>query len=427
MRTCPSCGSESPKGFAFCGRCGAPLGSLAPTEERKVVTVLFCDLAGFTARSDGADPEDVRARLRPYHVCLRRETERFGGMVDKFIGDGVMAVFGIPSREDDPERAVRCALAMAEAVQELNREQPDLDLAVRIGLTTGEAVVTLGGSRETEGVVGDVVNTAARLEGVAPIGGVVVGEPTWAATSKLFDYEPLPHVRVKGKSEPLAIWRAVSARSRLGVGVDVKAATPFVDRDLELVLLQGIYGRATREASAQLVTIVGEPGVGKTRLIRELREFVDARPELVSWRQGRCLPYGEGVTFSALGELVSFRWPSACSRSRRTPSVTSTAWSPPGRYWRRRTATSSKPRAGTPRRSSGGAATAHCWSTGRRCSASAVARWGWDARRRATGSCRRARSSAASPPDRSWRRPTAGSAGPTRNAAQPDLDPTGPV
>jgi class 3 adenylate cyclase len=306
MRTCPSCGSESPKGFAFCGRCGAPLGSLAPTEERKVVTVLFCDLAGFTARSDGADPEDVRARLRPYHVRLRRETERFGGMVDKFIGDGVMAVFGIPSHEDDPERAVRCALAMAEAVQELNREQPDLDLAVRIGLTTGEAVVTLGGSRETEGVVGDVVNTAARLEGVAPIGGVVVGEPTWAATSKLFDYEPLPHVRVKGKSEPLAIWRAVSARSRLGVGVgvDVKAATPFVDRDLELVLLQGIYGRATREASAQLVTIVGEPGVGKTRLIRELREFVDARPELVSWRQGRCLPYGEGVTFSALGEVV---------------------------------------------------------------------------------------------------------------------------
>ena len=276
MRTCPSCGSESPKGFAFCGRCGAPLGSLAPTEERKVVTVLFCDLAGFTARSDGADPEDVRARLRPYHVRLRRETERFGGMVDKFIGDGVMAVFGIPSHEDDPERAVRCALAMAEAVQELNREQPDLDLAVRIGLTTGEAVVTLGGSRETEGVVGDVVNTAARLEGVAPIGGVLVGEPTWAATSKLFDYEPLPHVRVKGKSEPLAIWRAVSARSRLGVGVDVKAVTPFVDRDLELVLLQGIYGRATREASAQLVTIVGEPGVGKTRLIRELREFVDA-------------------------------------------------------------------------------------------------------------------------------------------------------
>jgi class 3 adenylate cyclase len=167
-------------------------------EERRVVTVLFCDLAGFTARSDQADPEDVRALLRPYHARLRREIERLGGTLDKFIGDGVMAVFGAPSsHEDDPERAVRCGLAILEATRELA-------LSVRVGVNTGEAVVAAD-RHQSEGVVGDVVNTAARLEGVAPVGSVLVGEATYRATRGLFDYEPLPPVRVKGKAEPLPV------------------------------------------------------------------------------------------------------------------------------------------------------------------------------------------------------------------------------
>jgi class 3 adenylate cyclase/tetratricopeptide (TPR) repeat protein len=293
-----------PEGFAFCGRCGAPLPTAPDLEERRVVTVLFCDLAGFTARSDRADPEDVRALLRPYHARLRLEIERFGGTLDKFIGDGVMAVFGAPvAHEDDPERAVRCGLAIQQAVADLNHARADLALQVRIGINTGEAVIAAD-RRETETVVGDVVNTASRLEGVAPVGGVVVGEPTFRATRRVFDYQPLPLVRVKGKAEPLAIWRAISARSRLGVISDQTPASPFLGRATELEQLQATYTRTRDEALVQLVTIVGEPGVGKSRLVREFHIFVEAQPELITWRQGHCLPYGEGISFWALGEIL---------------------------------------------------------------------------------------------------------------------------
>jgi class 3 adenylate cyclase len=269
-----------------------------------VVTVLFCDLVGFTARFDHADPEDVRALLRPYHARLRHEIERFRGTLDKFIGDGVMAVFGAPiAHEDDPERAVRSALAILDAVEELNQGQPDLDLNVRIGITTGEAVVAAD-RRHSESVVGDVVNTAARLQGVAPVGAVVIGESTFTATRQLFDYEPLPAARVKGKAESLPIWRARSARSRFGVAVDQQSTSPFLGRAAELGRLQAIYARTLNEDLVQLVTIVGEPGIGKSRLVREFRAFVDAQPELVTWRQGHCLPYGEGISFWALGEVL---------------------------------------------------------------------------------------------------------------------------
>src|SRR5919106_1354599 len=165
MVRCSSCGLENPGGFRFCGGCGSPLAAAQETaEERKVVTVLFCDLVGFTARSDRADPEDVGAMLRPYHLRLRAEIERVGGTLDKFIGDAVMAVFGVPAvHEDDPERAVRCALRMLEAIAELNQAHPTLELAVRVGVNTGEALVAVAGGADSEGVVGDVVNTAARL------------------------------------------------------------------------------------------------------------------------------------------------------------------------------------------------------------------------------------------------------------------------
>jgi class 3 adenylate cyclase/tetratricopeptide (TPR) repeat protein len=309
MLSCPSCGEENPGGFRFCGACGTSLDEPArfETEERKIVTILFCDLVGFTARSDLADPEDVRAAIRPYHQRLRTEIERLGGTVEKFIGDAVMAVFGAPVvHEDDPERAVRAGLRILEAISELNQDQAARDLAVRIGINTGEAVVSLGARpEEGEGIVtGDVVNTAARLQTAAPVGGIVVGEQTYRATRALFDYEELSPVAVKGKAEPISIWRALEAKSRFGVEVQTGKRSRFVGREDELGLLRSAAARAVRESTMQLVTIVGEPGVGKSRLVHELFSHIDEQAELVSWRQGRCLPYGEGITFWALGEVV---------------------------------------------------------------------------------------------------------------------------
>jgi class 3 adenylate cyclase/tetratricopeptide (TPR) repeat protein len=305
---CPSCGRDNPEGFQFCGYCTAALtpAPLAGLEERKVVTVLFCDLVGFTARSDQADPEDVRARIRPYHARLRVEIERFGGTVEKFIGDAVMAVYGAPvAHEDDAERAVRSALRIIEAIEELNEATPGLGLSVRVGVNTGEAVVALG-ARPSQGegiVTGDVVNVASRLQGAAPVGGIAVGEQTYRITSGIFEYVALEPVVVKGKAEPLAIWQAVAARSRLGTDI-TRHATAMVGREVEGGLLTGLFERSVRDGSVQLATIVGEPGVGKSRLVAELFSFVDSSSEVVRWRQGRCLPYGEGITFWALAEIV---------------------------------------------------------------------------------------------------------------------------
>src|SRR4029453_18405860 len=251
MPRCAVCGQDNPGGFRFWGACGAPLAAppRAPAEERRLVTVLFCDLVGFTARSDQADPEDVGALLRPYHGRLRAEIERLGGTLDKFIGDGVMAVFGAPTaHEDDPERAVRCALGMLAAVQEL-------DLAVRVGITTGEVLVDLAPGAATEGVVGDVVNTASRLQGVAPAGGVVVGEATFRSTRRLFDYQELGAVQVKGKADPVPIWRLAGARGRAGIEAVRRASTPFVGRQAELGLLKDLFERTVADRTVRLVTV----------------------------------------------------------------------------------------------------------------------------------------------------------------------------
>ncbi|HJW59926.1 MAG TPA: AAA family ATPase, partial [Actinomycetota bacterium] len=236
---------------------------------------------------------------------LRAEIERLGGTLDKFVGDGVMAVFGAPvAHEDDPERAVRCALGMLAAIAQLNQARPALDLAIRVGITTGEALVRPDAAQQTEGVVGDVVNTASRLQGVAPAGGVVVGEATFRATSRLFDYQELGAVPVKGKADPVPVWRLLGARSRTGIEAIRRAGTPFVGRNAELDLLEELFERTQADRTVRLVTVVGEPGVGKSRFVSELAASVDDRPELVTWRQGRCLPYGDGITFWALGEIV---------------------------------------------------------------------------------------------------------------------------
>jgi predicted ATPase/class 3 adenylate cyclase len=274
--------------------------SQEPRRERKVVTVLFADLVGFTSRAETLDPEDVDALLRPYHDRLRGELERHGGTVEKFIGDAVMALFGAPAaHEDDPERAVRAALA----IRDWARDEGDLE--VRIGITTGEALVSLGARPEAgEGMAsGDIVNTAARLESAAPENGILVDETTQRATKHAIQYREADPVTAKGKAEPVAVWEAVEAHSRFGVDVG-QGGAPLVGRRRELDLLADALERAKHERAPQLVTLVGVPGIGKSRLAYELSQIVDADPELVYWRQGRSLPYGEGVTYWALAEMA---------------------------------------------------------------------------------------------------------------------------
>jgi class 3 adenylate cyclase len=271
-----------------------------PRKERKVVTVLFADLVGFTARAEELDPEDVEAILEPYHARLRAELERHGGTVEKFIGDAVMALFGAPvSHEDDPERAVRAALAIRDAALEDGFE-------VRIAVNTGEALVSVEARPEAgEGMAaGDVVNTAARLQAAAPVNGILVGGPTERATRSVILYRPHEPVAAKGKAEPVPVWEAVEARSRFGVDVRQHGGASLVGRARELDVLTGALERARNAREPQLVTVVGVPGIGKSRLAWELFQVVDADPELITWRQGRCLPYGEGVSFWALGEMV---------------------------------------------------------------------------------------------------------------------------
>jgi class 3 adenylate cyclase len=211
MLTCSVCGQENPGGARFCLACGVTLGAAVPArEERKVVTVLFADLVGFTSRAEQLDPEDVRAVLAPYWARLRSELERFGGTVEKFIGDAVMALFGAPvAREDDPERAVRAALAIRDWARE------EAGLQVRIAVTTGEALVLLG-ARPGEGegmAAGDVVNTAARLQAAAPTNGVLVGETTYRATRDVIEYTERDPVTAKGKTDPIPVWEAVVCAS----------------------------------------------------------------------------------------------------------------------------------------------------------------------------------------------------------------------
>ncbi len=309
MITCPNCGRENPPEFKLCPMCGTPLGepTAAGREERKVVSVLFCDLVGFTSRSEAMDVEDVRGTLQPYHELLRRTIESYGGTVEKFIGDAVMALFGAPVvHEDDPERAVRAALAIVEAVAQLRESTPALDLHVRLGVNTGEALIALDADPlRGEGMAsGDVVNTTARLESAAPTDGVLVGEATYRATGRVIRYEAAQPVQAKGKTEPVPAWQALEARSRFGVDVDQGSRSAMVGRDRELDALRGAAERSFEFREVQLVTILGVPGIGKSRLVWELQRWVDARPELIRWRQGRCLPYGEGVTYWALGEVL---------------------------------------------------------------------------------------------------------------------------
>jgi class 3 adenylate cyclase len=304
MPSCRACGQENPEIARFCLACGAALGEEpAPREERRIVSVVFVDLVGFTSRSERLDPEDVRAILTPYHDLVRAEIESFGGVVEKFVGDAVMAVFGAPTAHgDDPERAVRAALSVREAVTALNAERPGLELRIRGAVNTGEAVVSLS-ARPALGeamVAGDVVNTASRLQQHAPVGEIVVGEETFRATRAAIEYEPAEPVTVKGKAEPVALWRAVAAASP--TGERHLSSTPFVGRHHELGLLDATWERIEREHRPHLITILGPPGVGKSRLTAEFLERVAARGGRVV--RGRCLPYRERSPYGAFAAQV---------------------------------------------------------------------------------------------------------------------------
>jgi DNA-binding SARP family transcriptional activator/class 3 adenylate cyclase len=306
---CHRCGRGNLERDERCAACGA---SLAPArrvarEERRVVTVLACELVGSDAPADAADPEDLRASLRPYQARIRGELERFGGRVGCSVGPELLAVFGAPvAHEDDPERAVRAALAIRDTVAELNQTRAAPTLEVQIGITTGEALVAVGATPDAgeAGITGALTANAARLQQVAPPGMMLVDEGTYQATNHAVTYKRGKPVRVSGAVRPLASWQTTAARSAVGVDLARQPPTPFVGRHDELDLLKRVHARAARESTVQLVTITGEPGVGKSRLVREFAAFLDTQEELVAWRQGRCLPYGNGITFWALGEVV---------------------------------------------------------------------------------------------------------------------------
>ena len=303
MIICPNCERENPDDAAFCNACGTPLEKPAAREERKIVTVLFVDLVGFTARAEQLDPEDVRAILNPYYTRLRAEIEVFGGTVEKFIGDAVMAVFGAPvAHGDDPERAVRAALAVREAVTQMNEAEPELDLQVRLAVNTGEAIVALGANPDLgEGLVaGDVVNTASRLQTAAPTNGILVGQTTHRATRGSFEYAEVEALVVKGKRAPVRAWLANSASS--GPGERASSGVPMLGRVHELAVLNRIFDGVVADRRPHLVTVVGDAGIGKTRLGVEFSDRLEREGARVL--RGRSLPYGAVTTYGTFAQHV---------------------------------------------------------------------------------------------------------------------------
>ena len=301
---CSHCGQENPDGARFCLACGQPFAEPAAgaRDERRVVSVVFVDLVGFTGRAEKLDPEDVRAVLSPYHDLVRRELESFGGVVEKFIGDAIMAVFGAPTAYgDDAERAVRAAMAVRDGVREADERELHLDLQLRIAVNTGEAIASLG-ARPALGesmLAGDVVNTASRLQQAAPINGVIVGAETYAATRDQIEYEPAPPVEAKGKSAPVEAWVAVRARFPSGTR---RLSGALVGRSRELELLRGIWDRVSGERVPHLVTVIGPAGIGKTRLAQEFGEIAE---ELGGHSvHGRSLPYRESSAYFGFAMLV---------------------------------------------------------------------------------------------------------------------------
>ncbi len=300
MLICDSCGRENPDGFSFCGFCTAPLPPAgASAEVRKTVTLVFCDVSGSTAMGETIDPEAVRRVMTRYFEEMRTVLESHGGTVEKFIGDAVMAVFGIPQvHEDDALRAVRAALDMQERLRELNKElERDFGIAIsaRTGVNTGEVVV---GSAGRTLATGDPVNVAARLEQAAQPWEILLGEGTCRLVRDAVVAEPVEPLELKGKAEPIPAFRLSSIAGDQGVAR--RFDTPLVGRLEELRVLRDAHARAVRDRACVLVTVLGPAGIGKSRLVQEFLRDADA-----SVLAGRCLPYGDGITYWPIVEMLT--------------------------------------------------------------------------------------------------------------------------
>jgi class 3 adenylate cyclase len=300
MALCRVCGKDNPEGARFCLACGTPFAYDAPPgDERRIVTVIFVDLVGFTARAERLDPEDVRAVLAPYHDRVRREIESFGGVVEKFIGDAVMGLFGAPlAHGDDAERAVRAALVVRDSVSELASG----DLQIRIAVNTGDAVVSLG-ARPALGesmVAGDVVNTAARLQAAAPVNGIVVGEETYLETRDVIEYEATEPVVAKGKEHPVKAW--IARRARTAAGERPLSASSIVGRGHEIAILGALWERADANRLPHLVSIFGPAGVGKSTVAADFARVATGIGARVV--RGRSLPYRESGTYGTVAAQV---------------------------------------------------------------------------------------------------------------------------
>ncbi|OFW71892.1 MAG: hypothetical protein A2Y55_11080 [Actinobacteria bacterium RBG_16_68_12] len=317
---CPSCGAPNEPADRFCGECGSPIEAAetapravaatlaAPTAERKVVSVLFADLVGFTSLSETRDPEEVRELLTQYFETSRTLIARYGGTVEKFIGDAVMAMWGAPiAREDDAERAVRAALDLTAAVAALGDEVGADGLAARAGVATGGAAVTLGA--EGQGMVaGDLVNTASRVQSAAEPGSVLVTEPTRRASEASIVYEDTGFHELKGKAEPVPLARALRViAGRAGSLRSAGLESPFVGRDRELRLMKELFHTVADEGKAHLLSVTGVAGIGKSRLSWEFFKYIDGLVDDIWWHRGRCISYGDGVTYWALAEMVRMR------------------------------------------------------------------------------------------------------------------------
>jgi class 3 adenylate cyclase len=328
--SCAVCGTANAPTAKFCGECGNPLGdgavaaqarpvapsagsqgvagsaSEAPVAQRRLVSVLFNDLVGFTSLSEARDAEETREMLSAYFDTAREIVERHGGVIEKFIGDAVMAVWGTPvAHEDDAERAVRTAL---ELVAEVGAMQAGgKRLQARAGVLTGEAAVTIGATNQGM-VAGDLVNTASRLQSAAEPGTVLVGESTYRAASRAIAFEPAGEQQLKGKAEPVATWRATAVVARRGgQGRTATLEPPFVGRTEELHLLKELFHATARDGKPRLATIVGQAGIGKSRLGWELEKYLDGVVEPAFWHEGRSPAYGEGISYWALAEIVRAR------------------------------------------------------------------------------------------------------------------------
>jgi class 3 adenylate cyclase/tetratricopeptide (TPR) repeat protein len=302
MQVCPNCGEENPDRFRLCGYCGAKLvQDDAPQAARKLVSVVFCDLAGSTTLGETLDSESLRALMTRYFDEMRSVLESHGGVVEKYIGDAVMAVFGLPVvREDDALRAVTAAEGMRGALELLNDELEDgwgVRLTSRIGVNTGEVV----SGDPTEGehlVVGDAVNVAARLEQAAGGMEILIGPLTHRLTREAIEAEPVEPLELKGKAEPVPAYRLLGLARSTGVA---RRSTPLVGRDAELRALLHEHAEARSEGRCRLVTVLGDAGVGKSRLLAALDDSLEAGELLL---RGRCLAYGRGITFWPLREAV---------------------------------------------------------------------------------------------------------------------------